>query len=169
MFTRHTLASLALAGFAATAAAAPPTDESLRTLFAVSKAEAVLDSMYAALEPAMRQGMAQAAQGQTLSAEQQRVLERAPQRLAAVLRTELSWDKMLPTQMAIFRESFDQAEVDGLIAFYKSPVGQSFVNKMPAVQQKAMTAVQGHMQQVLPRIKAAMDEVLAEAKLPVPK
>lgn len=163
------LAALALSFTALGCLAAPPSDESIRTLFKVMKAESLLDSVYANLEPAMRQGMAQAAAGKTLNEEQKRVLERAPQRLSEVLRSELSWAKMEPMQIAIYRDSFDQAEVDGLIEFYKSPLGQSFVNKMPMVTQKAMTAMQVYMQQVMPRIRAAMEEVLAEARLAPPK
>ncbi|MFT3820598.1 MAG: DUF2059 domain-containing protein [Rubrivivax sp.] len=162
---RKLIALLALAGCSIAAAAAPPSDESILALFKVMKAESLLDSVYATLEPAMKQAMQQAAAGKTLSAEQQKILDLAPQRLGQVLRAELSWDKLLPMQLAIYRESFEQAEIDGLTEFYKSPLGQSFVSKMPAVTQKAMMATQGHMQQVIPKLKAAMDELLAEAKL----
>lgn len=166
---KKTLVAITLSLGAMGCFAAPPSEESLRTLFKVMKAESLLDSVYASLEPAMRQGMAQAAAGKVLNEEQKRVLERAPQRLSEVLRSELSWAKMEPLQIAIYRDSFEQAEVDGLIEFYKSPLGQSFVNKMPMVTQKAMTAMQAYMQQVMPRVQAAMQEVLAEAKLAAPK
>jgi hypothetical protein len=166
---KKTLIAVTLSLAAMGCFAAPPSDESIRSLFKVMKAESLMDSVYANLEPAMRQAMVQASAGKTLSEEQKRVMERAPQRLSEVLRSELSWAKMEPMQIAIYRDSFEQAEVDGLIAFYKSPLGQSFVNKMPMVTQKAMTAMQATMQQVMPRIKAAMDEVLAEAKLAPPK
>ena len=162
---RKLIALLALAGCSLAAGAAPPSDESILTLFKVMKAESLLDSVYATLEPAMKQAMQQATAGKTLSAEQQRVMDLAPQRLSQVLRAELSWDKLLPMQLSIYRESFEQDEIDGLIEFYKSPLGQSFVSKMPVVSQKAMAATQSHMQHVIPKLKAAMDEVLAEARL----
>jgi len=162
---RKLISLLALSGCSLAAVAAPPSDESILTLFKVMKAESLLDSVYATLEPAMKQSMEQAAAGKTLNAEQRRVLELAPQRLSQVLRTELSWEALQPIQVSIYRESFDQDEINALIAFYKSPIGQSFVNKMPLVTQKAMAATQSHMQHVIPKLKAAMDEVLAEAKL----
>ena len=162
---RKFLALLALAGASLAAAAAPPSDESIVTLLKVTKAESLLDSVYATLEPAMKQAMQQATAGKTLSAEQQRVMDLAPQRLSQVLRSELSWETLQPMQVAIYRESFDQDEINGLIEFYKSPLGQRFVNKMPLVTQKSTAAMQVHMQQVLPKLKAAMDQVLAEAKL----
>jgi len=153
---------LALSSLASTAA--PASDESIRTLFRVMKAESMLDSVYASMEPAMRQAIAQSVEGQSLSEEQKRVMDRVPQRMSEVLRSELSWAKMEPIQLSFYRDTFEQSEIDGLIDFYKSPTGQAFVNKMPVVTQKAMSAMQTHMQQVMPRIKAAMDELLAELK-----
>lgn len=166
---KKTFTSIALSLSALVCCAAPASDESIRTLFAVMKAEALMESIYASVEPALRQSMAQAAQGKVLSDEQKKVMDRAPQRMSEVMRNELSWKKMEPMQIAIYRETFDQSEIDGLIDFYKTPVGQSYVNKMPVVTQKAMTAMQVQMQQVFPKIKAAMDELLAEAKLAPPK
>jgi uncharacterized protein len=156
---------IALSVCSMASSAAPATEESIKTLFKVMKAEALLDSVYANIEPAMRQAMAQAAEGKALSEEQRRIMDRAPQRMSELLRSELSWAKMEPIQIPIYQETFEQAEIDGLISFYKSPLGQSFVNKMPTVTQKGMVAMQGYMQQVMPRIKAGMEEILKEAKL----
>ena len=146
-----------------------PSDESIRSLFTLMQAESLMESVYASLEPAMRQGLAQATSGKELTAEQQRVLERAPQRMSVLMRTELSWAKLEPMQISIYRDSFEQSEIDGLIDFYRSRLGQTFVNKMPMATQKAITAMQNYMQKVMPKIQAAMQEVLMEAKLSTAK
>ncbi len=166
---RNSLCLLWLAVLPLAAQAAPPSDDTLRTLFEATKAESLMDSIYGSLESSLRQAMQQASAGRTLTPEQQKVLDLAPQRLSAVMRSELSWARLLPMQMAIYRETFTQEEVDGLIAFYRSPVGRSFVDKMPVATQRAMAATQTHVQQVMPRIKAAMDEVLSEARLAPPR
>lgn len=124
-----------------------------------------MESVYGNLEPAMRKAMEQAAAGKTLTSEQKKVMDRAPQRMSEFLRKEFSWAKMEPIQVSIYRESFEQPEIDGLIAFYKTPAGQAFVKKMPMVTQKAMVAMQAQMQQMMPRLKDAMDGILSEAKL----
>jgi hypothetical protein len=159
------LLSLILALCSLACAAAPASDESIRTLFKIMKTEALLDSIYAGMEPAMRQAVARQAEGKPLSDEQRRFMERMPQRISEILRSELSWAAVEPMQVAVYRESFEQAEIDALIAFYRSPVGQAFINKMPAVTQKAMAAMQTHMQQVIPRIEAAVQRLVEEAKL----
>ena len=63
------IAFIVLAFSSLASTAAPASDESIKTLFRVMKAESMLDSVYAVIEPAMRQGIAQAVDGKTLSEE----------------------------------------------------------------------------------------------------
>ena len=67
-------------------------------------------------------------------------------------------------QLRIQRESFDQVEIDGLIQFYRSPIGQSLVRKIPVVTQKAIAEMQIYMQQFMPKTQAAKQEISAEVK-----
>lgn len=148
--------------------AAPPTDESIMRLFKTMESESMVDGIYGAMEPMIRRSVDQLAARHTLTDEQKMVLDRMPQRLSAVLRTELSWEKMLPMMIDIYRTGFDQAEIDGLNAFYASPIGQSYIKKMPKVMHETMLVTQKMMEQITPRITAAMVQLLAEAKLPPP-
>jgi uncharacterized protein len=71
---------------------------------------------------------------------------------------------MKPVYMQLYRETFDQAEIDGLIAFYRSPAGQSFIAKMPKVMQKSMVVVQEQMRAMMPKIQEATAQAMEEAK-----
>ena len=156
----------ALVAFAAAqAAAAPASPQSIETLLALTKVEATLESLYSGMEQMMRQGMRQATQDKAVSPEQQRILDAMPGKFAAVIRTEMSWSKMKPLYVQLYAETFDQAEIDGLVAFYRSPPGQAFVNKMPIVMQKSLAISQGQIQNLIPKMKAAMDQALEEAKI----
>jgi uncharacterized protein len=141
-----------------------PTDASLRALFAEMKLESMMDGMYASLEPIIRQSMASATAGKEVTPQQKKAMELYPQRMSELMRSELSWAKLEPMQMKIYRESFDQAEIDGLIAFYRSPVGRSFTTKMPVVTQKAMMEMQQVTQQFMPKLQAAMQELIKEVQ-----
>jgi hypothetical protein len=160
------LAALALALTALSANANQPTVESVKTLLEVTKTEAMIDQAYASVEQFTRQGIAQETAGKNLTDEQRRVIERAPAKVAEVVRSELSWAKMQPIYIAIYQEAFTQAEIDGLIEFYKGPVGQSFIAKMPIVMNRSMQVMQSQMQMIMPKLKVAIDDVLREAKLP---
>ncbi len=148
-----------------TCTAAQPTSESIETLLTLTKTEALVESVYGNVEQAMRQGMAQAVAEKKLSAEQQRYLEATPKRFVTIMREELSWESLKPMYIEIYRDSFTQEEIDGLIAFYQSPVGMAFVNKMPIVMQKSMTSMQARMQPMMEKMKAAMRQALEDAKV----
>lgn len=147
------------------ASAVPANQESVETLLAVTRTETMMDSMYGGMEQMMRQGMQQAVQGKTLSSEQQRIFDALPARFVAVMREEFNWTKMKPMYVQLYRDTFEQEEIDGLVAFYRSPAGQAFTNKMPLVMQKAMAISQAQMQAFIPKMKTAIESAVAEAKV----
>lgn len=145
---------------------AQPTFESVKVLLEVTEAEAMIDQAYEYVESFVRQGIAQQTEGRTLTDEQRRAFELAPVRIVEVMKKELSWSTLQPIYIAIYQESFSQSEIDGLIEFYKSPIGQSFVSKMPQVMNRSMQTMQVQMQALMPKIKEAVDQVIRDAKLP---
>jgi len=148
----------------ATAHAAPPSEESIVDLLVTMKTERTMDAMFASLDEVMKQTMAAAGQEQKLSAQQQRVLDAAMPRIARVIREEMSWPKMRPLYVQIYRESFTQDDVDGLIAFYKSPAGAAYIDKMPLVMQKSMSLMQTQMGPMMKKMQAAIAQAVDEAK-----
>lgn len=161
---KHFISAFALSIIAVFANAQTPSDESIRSLLALTKAESLLNDMYAAMEPAMRQGMDLAASGKELTPEQKKVMDRFSHRIGEVMRTEMGWEKIEPFLIRIHRETFKQSEVDGLIEFYSSPVGRSYISKMPGVTQKTVMETQKLMQQAMPKIQAATLELAREFK-----
>jgi hypothetical protein len=159
------LAGFSLVICAFSALAAEPSDASIEKLLSVMRAESLMDSVYGSLEQNKRQGIAQATAGQQLSDEQKRVLESAPKKFAQVVREELTWANLKPMYIQIYKESFDQEDIDGLIAFYSSKVGQNYLNKMTATMQKTMTAVQQRMGPMMKKMGEAMKAAVEEAKL----
>ena len=144
--------------------AAPPSNESVEALLAATGAQKLIDSVLPGMDQMMRQSMAEATKGQTLSAEQQRMLAILSGKIAQIVREELDWATMRPVYVQIYQESFSQEEVDGLIAFYKSPAGAAMVEKMPMVMQKSMALMQNRMGPLMAKMKAVMEQTLAEVK-----
>ena len=108
--------------------------------------------------------MAAAAQGQQLSSDQQRDIDTTLAMRVQVLHEELAWDKMRLVYVQIYQETFTQEEIDGLIAFYKSPAGVAFVEKMPVVMQKSMSIMQSRIAPMMEKMKATMQQATAKAR-----
>lgn len=163
------LSTLLMAGATAAllclpAQAAEPTAESVEELLRVTQSESMVEALYGQFEGGMRAGMQQAVAGQRLSEKQQSILDNAPREFAAVLREELAWAKIKPVYVGIYRESFTQEEIDGMLAFYKSPVGQAFVRKMPQVMQRSSQVMQVLAAPMAEKMRAAMERAVAQAR-----
>ena len=62
----------------------------------------------------------------------------------------------------IYAEEFTQEEVDGMIQLYKTPVGQSTIDKMPIVMQKSMQVGYKQMDAITPKIMQAAEKFAKE-------
>lgn len=163
---RKALLFLALLSAPFACLSAPPSGESIETLFAVTKVESTMNSMYGQMEQMMRQAMAQATKGKTLTEDQRRAIDAAPKQFVAVMKDELSWASMKPVYVNIYRDTFTQEEVDGMIVFYRSPAGAAFIEKMPLVMQKTNVVMQSRLPALLDKMKAAMTKTFSDARIP---
>lgn len=160
------LATLSFAAFVGGAQAAPASTESIERLLTMTRTEALLDTVYASTEQMMRQSMRQTLGARSLSAEQQRVVDELPVKFVATMRQEFNWSTLKPQYVRLYQETFEQSEIDGLIAFYASPAGQAFIDKMPLVMQKSMSIVQEQMRTLMPRIGQTIEQTMKDAKIP---
>jgi uncharacterized protein len=77
---------------------------------------------------------------------------------------DMSWDSMKEDYIKIYADTFTEEELQGLIAFYKSPVGKAFIEKQPIVMEQSMKLSQQRLMQVMPKVQALTQEMLKEAK-----
>jgi hypothetical protein len=139
--------------------AEPPSRTSLETLFEVTHTSSLVDSTLQQMPKAMEAGIEQAEAsengGKPLSPQQQALAHQILESTMAQVRQEFTWDKLEPIFIRIYTEQLDQADVDGLIAFYQTPAGQHFITKMPVILQQSMIASQELLKGVMPRIMQA--------------
>lgn len=155
-----------LSMFACSAAlAAPPTTESVERLLVLSKGDKLLEVAYASMERSMRQSMQTLAGSRPLTPEQQKAIRTLPERMMQFLRQEMSWAAMKPLIVPVYVQTFDQEEIDGMISFFSSPIGQRFVDKQAVVAERSAAAVQQLMTAALPRLQAAMASALKESEI----
>ncbi len=79
-------------------------------------------------------------------------------KMFALIESEMSWDKMRAEYAKVYAEVFTPEEVKGLIAFYKSPSGQAFLDKQPILMQKTMEMAQKRMMDLTPKIQGMIKQ-----------
>jgi hypothetical protein len=75
----------------------------------------------------------------------------------------LSWEKMGPRMTDLYMRTFTESEIRELTAFYKTPIGQKTLQKLPALMQEGMQIgmelAQEHQGELEAAIKARQKEL----------
>jgi hypothetical protein len=127
-------------------------------LLQLTKVDRQMDSVCAQMEGAMKASLQRLTKSRPLSAEEQATLDQQQAKMSAILKEELSWDKVKDQYVRAYREMFSQEEIDGLIAFYQTPAGQSLMNKQPELTNRTMAILQQRMAPVMQRIQKMSEE-----------
>jgi len=144
--------------------ASPPTEASIKQLLEVSQSRKLVDSVIAQMENLVQQAIAQAIKGQQVPPKLQQDIDQRRNEMVATMRDLLDWKKLEPMYVRIYQKTFTQPEVDGMIAFYKSPAGQAVISKMPGAMQATVDEMQGMMGPVMEKIQRLQQDVVAELK-----
>jgi hypothetical protein len=146
------------------APSAPPSEASIRQLLEVAQAHKLVDSVMAQMDNLAQQTIAQATKGQQISPKVQKDIDRRRVELAAMMKELLDWKKLEPMYVRIYQKTFSQQEIDGMLAFYKTPAGQAVLSKMPAAMQNTMDEMQAAMGPVMQKMEQMQQDVVAEIK-----
>ncbi len=90
--------------------------------------------------------------------------QRAADKSFAMVSREFSWEKLKGHFAQIYSEVFTPEEINGLIAFYKSPIGQSFLEKQPLLMEKTMEVTQKKLAELMPKLQAEIQADLSKDK-----
>jgi hypothetical protein len=97
----------------------------------------------------------------------------APERATAEKRSKamldligsvLDFNRLKPEYVKLYDETFTEAEIDGLLQFYRTPVGQSFLDKLPTLTTRSMDLAQQRMQEIQPRLQEILAGGTGQAK-----
>jgi uncharacterized protein len=162
---RHILAALALClltASVATAAETPPSDASIRRLLAVTEAKKLIENASSTVDAGMQAAITQALGGKTLTAREQKVLDEMRTKMLAAFAETMTWESLEPLFVDVYRRSFSQSEVDGMLTFYESAAGKAVVAKMPLVMQNTMQAMQTRMAALGPKLAQIQKETIVQ-------
>ncbi len=114
----------------------------------------------------VKAGVAQQITGVKLSPDQQTALEDFQDKVARVISDALAWEKLKPAYVKLFTEAYSEAELDDIVAFYRSPTGQSMVAKGPSLMAKSSELAQQKLAAVMPQLQTLMRDFMAHAERP---
>ncbi len=149
---------------AATADGDHASEASVRELMSIMQSQKLLDGVIGKMDSMMQMASQQALGGQTITPEQQKIIDDSRTKMISLFKDEMKWETIEPTLVDIYEQSFTQQELDGMLAFYKSPAGQAVIAKMPVVMQNSMLAMQKQLATVMPKMQQLQKDMIAQLK-----
>ena len=106
---------------------------------------------------------AQQEQMQSLGAPQDSAAVEMQNKMMDMMAQEMSWAKLKSEYIAVYAELFSEEDLRALVDFYRTPVGQRFIDKQSELTDKMMQIGQKHVMELMPKMKAMSDE--AQSKM----
>jgi uncharacterized protein len=141
--------------FAADTAA---NEASIRELLDVTDSKKLIEGVYTQMDGVMEQAMKKALDGKPVTPEQEKVMAEYRAKVVAITREELAWSQLEPVYIDLYSKTFSQAELDGMLKFYRSEPGKAVIAKMPLMMSNLMQTMTTHMQSIMPRIMNLAEE-----------
>ena len=127
-------------------------------MLSISRVDKMIEPMMENVMSVMQQQMSQV----EIPEDKMPIVEKYNQKIIDTLRQEMRWERMKDDFVNLYLEVYTEEEIRGLTEFYKSPLGQKMLDKMPELMQASLQISQGLLQQTLPKIQQLSQEMALE-------
>ncbi len=83
---------------------------------------------------------------------QKKLLNDYETNVMALVDGSVNWKVLQPQMVDLYSSTYTEPEIDGILSFYKSPVGQTMLAKSPELTEKSMAITQTKLQALQPKI-----------------
>lgn len=125
-------------------------------LMSVTQAESIIAGWRRRYETQAMDVVAEALQGRSeaqLSEAQRGVVQRFRERGREALEDGISWEKMRDPTRKAYMEAFTESEARELTAFYRTPLGQKVLTRLPLVAEGVARGVRNQIDAMRPQLQ----------------
>ncbi len=90
-------------------------------------------------------------------------------KVSALMLSTLSFEQVKPAMIKLYDDAYTEAELDGILAFYKTPSGQAMLAKTPDLMSKVMAIVNERMTALEPQVEKLADDMQRQMSAAEPK
>lgn len=140
----------------------------VKELFATMRMDHMLDQMMRSIQGEVK-AMAQETPGaEQLTPAQQKLMQDFMDKSMKVVNESVGWAALEPAYVKLYATTYSEEEIDGILAFYKSPVGQTMLAKTPELSAGGMQIVHARMGDFQPKLQALQQEYMKELAATAP-
>jgi hypothetical protein len=133
-------------------------------MLTLTKTDSLMSSQLGALRDRVNQLATEQSGPITKTPAQKKLTDDYLKQVQGVTDDEVGWTKLRPIVIQAYADSFTDAELDGIIAFYKTPAGQAIVTKTPDLSNKTMSLVQDRIKDMQPKLAQMTEDYATKMK-----
>ncbi len=140
----------------------------VKELFAVMHIDHTLDRMRSAMAAQVQATAKNAPGTEQMTPEKKKMQQEFIDNSMKVVDENFGWTALEPAYVKLYADTYTEAELDSILAFYKSPGGQAMLAKTPQLSSGVMAIVHGRMEGFQPKMQA-LQELYLKSMAPAGK
>lgn len=85
-------------------------------------------------------------------------------KFADQIAARMDWQKLKPDYIKLYADVFEEEEIDGMVAFYKTPAGHAMIEKMPTLLARSTEIAQRQMAGIMPEIQKTVEDLKQKSR-----
>jgi hypothetical protein len=86
------------------------------------------------------------------------------QKVVQTVDARLGWKVLEPEYIKLYSDAYTEDELNGIVAFYKTPAGAAMIAKSPELSAKSLEIVRSKMADVQPQLKTLLEDFVKDVK-----
>jgi hypothetical protein len=129
----------------------------VKELFAVMHIDHSLDRMRSAMAAKVQATAKNAPGTEQMTPEKKKMQQEFIDNSMKVVDENFAWTVLEPAYVKLYADTYTEAELDSILAFYKSPGGQAMLTKTPELSAGVMQIVHGRMNDFQPKMQGLQE------------
>lgn len=129
-------------------------------LFVLLHMDRMMDQLMVGVKSQVQQIVQSMPGSDEATPEQKKQIADFQQRVLGLVNDKLGWKALEPDFISLYASTYTEEELDGILAFYKSPVGQKMIDKTPELTAKSTEITQQKMREVQPQLNQMVQDFM---------
>jgi len=102
--------------------------------------------------------------GPDISPENKAKFDVLQEKILQTVDAQVGWKVLEPQYVRLYTDTYTEEEINGIVAFYKTPAGAAMIAKSPELSTKSIQLVQSKMAAVQPQLKQMVEDFVRDTK-----
>jgi hypothetical protein len=102
--------------------------------------------------------------GPEISPENKAKFDVLQEKILQTVDAQVGWRVLEPQYVRLYSDTYTEEEINGIVAFYKTPAGAAMIAKSPELSAKSLQLVQSRMAAVQPQLKQMVEDFVRDTK-----